>query len=273
MPFDNSPAQISYGMYPDFYPPVREQSHSMIDSYMMNIIMDMIQVISSLIVANKDSASDPVVSDVFTSETLSSSDNSKSSDTDKHSESEKASKPTQQNKNPQEGNSLSSSLETINANNGKIILDWDNTIDTDDDYTIKPDAQKWIRELAESGADVYIVSGNKGSYKMLEHLIRLDPEHKSFWTDVINNNYYNSKPGEKENAYMSITNGDYSKAVLFDDTQKNIDDWNRISNGQGLFYKPTEEDSIGNPNNNIDEEYATYDKVSETLAKFANQLS
>jgi hypothetical protein len=161
---------------------------------------------------------------------------------------------------------LASSLQTIKQNNGKIILDWDNTIDIDDKNTIGEEAKTWLTAMATAGVDVYIVSGNGDNKGMQKKLTEMDPQHAEFWAKVTNKengHYFNYGPGKKDPAYETITGGNYSKAVLFDDTTANIDDWQKLAGKDAHYYQPTNADGSGPV-------YARLNNVFGTLEEFAS---
>ncbi len=157
---------------------------------------------------------------------------------------------------------LVETLRQIRAASGTIVLDWDNTIDIDSDYTVGRTAPRWMDAFAEAGVDAWLVTGN-GNTSRIESAVMavVKSDNRSYWSNLLRNKaFYSQATGAKDAKYEQII-GSRPKwqFMIADDASANIDDFQRITSGQGYLYRPR----TG---------YATYDEMSQHLGSFLRQL-
>lgn len=156
---------------------------------------------------------------------------------------------------------------------GKLILDWDNTIDIDKLNTLGPTALEWMNELAESGLDAYLVTRKSSSEKETIKNIVLEAvaeKNSSYWKNLFDKRAYFSSEN-KTDEYQTIIAGsdganiggsDGAKWILFDDTDENVLDFLKVTKNKGSYYRPQ-------PFNG---RYATYDGVVYHMKEFVGKL-
>jgi len=153
-------------------------------------------------------------------------------------------------------------LSQIKALGGTIVLDWDNTIDIDSDYTVGKTAPQWMNAFAVAGVDAWLVTGN-GNEERIESAVMdaVSSANESYWSNLLSNkSYYGEGTGQKEDKYALIV-GSRAKwqFMIADDAGDNIDDFRNVTSGQGYLYEP-------------DTGYATYDEFLGHLQNFLKQL-
>jgi len=152
-------------------------------------------------------------------------------------------------------------FDKVNDFDGKIILDFDNTIDIDSDYTLGETAVGWLNDMATSGVDAYLVTGNGNQEAITEAILEaVEPENREYWQNLLDNKAYYGA-GDKSDEYQDIigdSNG--SKWMLVDDSSKNVKDFLEETGGEGFVYEPNDG-------------YATYEQFGEYLNEFVAQLS
>lgn len=153
-------------------------------------------------------------------------------------------------------------LKQIRTLNGTIILDWDNTIDIDSDYTVGKTAPLWLNAFAEANVDAWLVTGN-GNTSRIESsvLAAVNSNNESYWKNLLRNkSYYGEATGTKEDKYERIIgNRNKSEFMIADDASANIDDFETVTDGKGYLYRPR----TG---------YATYSEFLGELKSFNKQL-
>ncbi|MFE8070300.1 Ig-like domain-containing protein [Marinobacteraceae bacterium S3BR75-40.1] len=154
-------------------------------------------------------------------------------------------------------------LQTIKSLDGTLVLDWDNTIDIDSDYTLGETAPLWLNAFAEVGVDAWLVTGN-GNDDRIETavLAAVDAGHRDYWRNLLRNKaYYGEATGTKDDKYTLIVGTrDKARFMIADDANANIQDFRDVTDGQGYLYEP-------------DNGYAIYDEFLGHLQNFARQLT
>lgn len=153
-------------------------------------------------------------------------------------------------------------LQQIRVLNGTIVLDWDNTIDTDSDYTVGRTAPLWLNAFAEANIDAWLVTGN-GNESRIEDAVMgaVSSSSESYWKNLLRNkSYYGESTGNKEDKYeLIVGNRVKSEFMIADDAGANIDDFEDVTDGQGYLYEPNSG-------------YATYPEFLGHLKNFLKQL-
>ncbi len=153
-------------------------------------------------------------------------------------------------------------LKQIRSLNGTLILDWDNTIDIDSDYTVGQTAPAWMNAFAEANLDSWLVTGN-GNTSRIESAVMgaVSSASETYWRNLLRNKaYYGEATGEKEDKYARIIGSrDKATFMLVDDASANIDDFRVVTNGQGYMYRPRNG-------------YAQFDELLGHLKNFLKQL-
>lgn len=153
-------------------------------------------------------------------------------------------------------------LNQIRALNGTIILDWDNTIDIDSDYTVGQSAPLWLNAFAEANIDAWLVTGNGNTSRIESAVVSaVSSANESYWKNLLRNKaYYGEATGTKEDKYaLIIGSRDKATFMLVDDASANIDDFNVVTSGKGYMYRPRNG-------------YALYEELLGHLNNFLKQL-
>lgn len=153
-------------------------------------------------------------------------------------------------------------LNQIRSLNGTIILDWDNTIDIDSDYTVGQTAPLWLNAFAQANVDAWLVTGNGNTSRIESAVVSaVSSANESYWKNLLRNKaYYGEATGTKEDKYaLIIGSRDKASFMLVDDASANIDDFNVVTNGKGYMYRPRNG-------------YANYEELLGHLKNFQRQL-
>lgn len=153
-------------------------------------------------------------------------------------------------------------LNQVRSRNGTLILDWDNTIDIDANYTLGETASQWMNAFAEANIDAWLVTGN-GNTSRIEQAVMagVKTANQSYWKNLLSSKaFYGEATGTKDDKYLQIMGGRSKwQFMIADDASANIEDFRAVTSGQGYVYQPR----MG---------YATYDEMLGHLKNFQLQL-
>jgi hypothetical protein len=153
-------------------------------------------------------------------------------------------------------------LKQVRSLKGTIVLDWDNTIDIDSDYTVGKTASLWLNAFAEANVDAWLVTGN-GNNSRIESavLASVSSANDTYWKYLLRNKaYYGESTGNKEDKYeLIVGNRDKAEFMIADDAGSNIDDFEDVTDDKGYLYEPNSG-------------YATYSEFLGHLKNFQKQL-